>query len=348
MSPGSGVLSVLRFDPPEPPRIRPRLRPVFLPLAGCPGRCVYCHQPLQTGTPAGDLAARLEDLERDLEEAAFRNEPPCGLGFYGGTFTSLPGDWTWRFLDLAARFRARGRITGLRASTRPDAVFPGLLAELRARGLDLLELGIQSFDDAALEASGRGYSGNTARAACVAVRHAGLGLGVQLLPGLPGDRPGVFRRDVDETVGLRPDCARLYPCLVLAGTPLEGLWRRGEYAPWTPGRARAELSLALSRLWRARIAVIRLGLAPEPGLARAVLAGPAHPALGQQARSLALLDHVRRHLARLGRAPRRLIVPARFQGEFWGHARSLERAWARLGLTPERVVFTPVECFELS
>lgn len=336
------------FPPPEPRRPRPRLRPVFLPLAGCPGRCLYCHQPLQTGTPAGDLAARFAQLERDLERSAARGEPPCGIGFYGGTFTSLPGDWTWRFLDLAVRFRARGRVAAIRASTRPDAVSPDLLAELRARGLDLLELGVQSFDDAALEASGRGYSGDTARQACLAVRAAGLGLGVQLLPGLPGDRPGVFRRDVDRTARLRPDCARLYPCLVLAGTPLEALWRRGEYAPWSAGRARAELSLALPRLWRAGVAVIRLGLAPEPGLDAAVLAGPTHPALGQQARSLALLDHVRRAVARLGRRPRGLTAPVRFQGEFWGQAGSLRGAYARLGLPPRSVVFAEVERFELA
>lgn len=72
--------------------------------------------------------------------------------------------------------------------------------------------------------------------------------------------------------------------------------------------------------------MIRLGLAPEPGPSGHVLAGPAHPALGQQARSLALLDFLRRQIARLGRRPQGLEVPVGSQGEFWGHGGCLERA----------------------
>lgn len=243
----------LQFAHPEPPRDRRRIRPVFLPFAGCPHRCLFCDQKAQTGTAPASLAAILATLEQGLIRARDQGEEPCELGLYGGTFTALPGD-----------------------------------------------------------------------------------------------RPGVFRSDVDMTARLAPDCARLYPCLVLEGTDLAALWRAGGYAPWSAARARTELSLALTRLWRARVPVIRLGLAPEPGLSGRVLAGPKHPVLGQQARSLALLDFLRRQVARLGRRPQGLEVPVGSQGEFWGHGGSLERAYARLGLPRERVAASADGLFRLS
>lgn len=338
----------LEFAHPEPPRDRRRIRPVFLPFAGCPHRCLFCDQKAQTGAAPTSLAAILETLEQALARARERGEEPCELGLYGGTFTALPGDWPERFLRAIQPFRTAGLVTRVRCSTRPDALEPRRLAGLKDLGLDLVELGVQSFDDQALAASGRGYDGETARAACWTVRRAGLGLGVQLLPGLPGDRPGVFRRDVETAARLAPDCARLYPCLVLEGTDLAALWRAGDYAPWSQARARTELSLALTRLWRAGVPVIRLGLAPEPGLAARVLAGPAHPALGQQARSLALLDFLRQQIVRLGRKLHGLEVPAGSQGEFWGHGGCLERAYARLGLPRERITASADGLFRLS
>lgn len=345
MSAGAGEFRT--FSHPAPARERRRIRPVFLPFAGCPHRCLFCDQKTQTGTPPAPLEAIRETLEQDLRQAREQGDAPFELGLFGGTFTALPGDWPERFLQTIQPFRAAGLVLGVRCSTRPDAVDPARLRVLKSLGLDLVELGVQSFDDAALAASGRGYDGSVARAACRNVREAGLGLGIQLLPGLPGDRPGVFRSDVETAARLTPDCARLYPCLVLEGTELAALWRAGAYTPWSLARARAELSLALSRFWRAAVPVIRLGLAPEPGLSARVLAGPAHPALGQEARSLALLDHVRRQIACLGRAPGRLEVPVAGQGEFWGQNSRLERAYARLGLPRERVGASPDGLFRL-
>ncbi|MBN2141637.1 MAG: radical SAM protein [Desulfovibrionaceae bacterium] len=341
----------LRFFLPGPdrtgPRIRPRIRPVFLAYLGCPGRCLFCAQHLQTGRGVVGPEQAYESLEQDLARAAEAGDRPFELAFYGGTFSLLPGDWTARFLGLAAAYKRRGQVSRVRCSTRPDAVDPGLLAELGDLGLDLVELGVQSFDDQALAASGRGYSGRTALEACRMVREAGLGLGVQLMPGLPGDRPGVFAADAALAAGLRPECARLYPCLVIRGTALAGLWERGRYRPWDPERTVLELSRALPVLWSAGVAVIRMGLAPEAGLVENLLAGPWHPALGQSVRARVLLDAVRARVLELGRAPRRLRAPARHRGEILGHGRELAGDYAGLGLWPGGLLFWDQDFFEL-
>jgi histone acetyltransferase (RNA polymerase elongator complex component) len=331
----------VRFAHPEPPRPSPvgaraKIFPVFLPLAGCPGRCLYCDQPAQTGQAPEPLGAVLTRARAELF-ALPEASGPVELAFYGGTFTALPAPWPARFLDLAAEMKASGRVSRVRCSTRPDAVTLELLADLRSRGLDLVELGVQSFSDAALSASGRGYSGATALAACRMVAEAGLSLGIQLLPGLPGmsgpEGPEGFVRDVECAASLQPELVRLYPCLVLEGTELAQLWRAGEFAPWPLDVAVEALAEALRVLWAARIPAARIGLAEQEGLR--ILAGPRHPALGQMARARALLLHVREQLATAQEPATTLFVPRRWQGEVLGQGNELGAEYAALGLRAE-------------
>lgn len=337
----------ISFTHSEPLPLPTRIWPVFLPFAGCPYRCVFCAQDKQTGRDQAELETILHTLETDLEQALANGRGSYELAFYGGTFTALPSPWPEIFLSLAMRFRERGLITHVRCSTRPDCVDDFGLSMLRAQGLDMVELGIQSFDDTALRQSGRGYDGETARRACEMVKAAGLGLGVQLLPGLPGDRPGVFAEDVRIAASMKPEIARLYPCLVINGTPLATMWERGEYIPWTLDRATDELAAALLVLWENTVRVIRLGLAPEGTLEGNILAGPWHAALGQSVRALALFEIIRLHIMNLGRPPVSLEVPHRYSGEFYGHGRELAPAYFEMGISEQTVVFKDREDFLL-
>ncbi|MEF2146582.1 MAG: radical SAM protein [Desulfovibrionaceae bacterium] len=331
-------MRLIRFAHPDPLTDRkqygPQMRPVFLPFAGCPHRCAFCGQHLQTGQTAQPLETHYESLRAHLEQVALNaSTRTLELAFYGGTFTALPEPWPERFLKLAALHRASGLVVRVRCSTRPDHTDPAMLARLKGLGLDMVELGIQSFDSAALRASGRGYDSETALQGCENVRVAGLDLGVQLMPGLPGDQPGTFQRDVARTLALQPEAVRLYPCLVIDGTLLARQWREKTYRPWSLARTRQELAAALGALWSRNIPVIRIGLHPEPDLLPAILDGPWHPALGQMVRSLALFDHVRARAANLGPGPNILFAPRRFSGEVMGHGAELRQAWRKAGIT---------------
>lgn len=366
-------------------RRRPRILPVFLPFAGCPTRCVFCAQDVQTGQRGGThgvahalalAEARLAQearLQRDATTGGYpephapsapdtgpavsardHTPPPLEIAFYGGTFTLLPEAERAACLDLAHRWRQRGVVCRVRCSTRPDAVTERGLDALRTAGMDCVELGVQSFDDAALAAASRGYAGAVARAACAMVAGAGLELGVQLMPGMPGVTPEVFRADV--RTALLPDVdeapplaafLRFYPCLVLRGTPLAERWRSGSYIPWTLDTTVDALADGLLAAWARGVAVVRMGLSPEDGLDDAVLAGPVHPALGQLAKAEALRRHVAAHLALLPGPPVRLGVPRRLRGLLWGHANGLVDAYAAMGITRAMVYWRDDDTFSL-
>lgn len=317
------------------PRRSPRkIRSVFLPYMGCPGRCVFCAQDLQTGhkPPAGEADARniLRQCQQELEKLAAIGRPAPELAFYGGTFTALPDNIWHLCLLFAQKMYARQLISGFRCSTRPDCLPENRVKDLLHSGCQLVELGIQSFQERPLELSGRGYGPEQALQACRQLRTAGLGPGIQLMPGMPGSSQADFMADVRIAATLHAACLRFYPCLVLAGSRLHTLWRQGLFSPWSLDAAIDALAKAWLLALNAGIPVIRMGLAPEAGLDAAVAAGPAHPALGSRVMGRALLFAVRNTLT--VHAAFEIFAPRSCQGFFWGWRGELAGAWCQLGL----------------
>ena len=307
--------------------------PVFFPFMGCPHRCLFCAQTAQTGQSAlsPDAAgARLAAVAPDLA----RRHSPYEVAFYGGTFTLWPQTLQGACLHVA---RSNPHCVAARCSTRPDAVEPGDLRRLRRCGLSLIELGVQSFDDAALHAVQRGYTGASALAACGRVREAGCALGVQLMPGMPGVTPEIFLRDVAQALAAGASCLRFYPCLVLAQTPLAELWQQGRYTPWDLETTIRTLGQALALTWAAEVPVIRMGLATSPGLDDAILAGPRHPSLGSLVQAEALAHTVEELTA--ARRPRTLHLPRQCQGFVGGADSPVRQRLARAGLFSSDVLW---------
>lgn len=268
--------------------------------------------------------------------------------FYGGTFTCLSASDLALCFEFIKTWQGNGVFGPARCSTRPDFADEERLAPLRPNGFHLVELGVQSFSDKALSQSGRGYTGETAEKACKDVRRSGLKLGIQLMPGMPGCDRETAEDDVSRAILLQPDCVRLYPCLVLQGTPLAAMWQTGRFEPWPLGETIDFLALALKRFRENGIPVIRMGLAPQAGMNEAILAGPAHPALGGRASARALGLYLADIIAKAG--PRfaispddaeaeRLILhaPRKHQGEFFGNRRELVPFYEALGLPAKNI-----------
>lgn len=327
------------------PASGPAIVPVFLPHFGCPRRCLFCAQEAQTGVAA---AVGLRDLlaaaRAQLEERRAHGLPPAELAFYGGTFTALPVGALAACLDFAENARRDGLISAFRCSTRPDAVDGPVLERLAAAGCATVELGVQSFADAALHRTARGYTGAEAKSACARVAASGTRLCVQFLPGMPGNGPEDFLADVRVALALGARALRFYPCLVLEGTGLAALWRAGAYAPWDMETTLETLAQGWLVAHKAGAAVLRMGVAPGEDLARALLAGPWHPALGSRVLGRALLRAVQELAAGQGplqeHSRKSLEAPTFTQGHFWGHAGELREHWAALGLGSGNVRFS--------
>ncbi len=323
------------------------IRPVFIPGIGCPSQCIYCNQRLQTGSTTRSLSAIYSRLAEDLALAKGKNQEPFELAFYGGTFTQIPPYWRMKFLELSFYYQQEGLISSVRCSTRPDSCCGSDLEKLAKLGIQTVEIGVQTFCSRVLTACKRGYEPDIIYQAQKAVKNAGLKLGIQLLPGLPGHSPHTWLRDVRQTCTLWPDFVRIYPCLVLKGTQLHSLYTQGLFVPWTLDQTVRALARGVLRFWNFGIPVIRIGLHPEPSLLTALIAGPWHSALGSLVRSRVVLSVLKMLALHLPSGPKSLQCPASFQGDLWGYRGHNRTPLQNLGLTAERVVYGNFNRLEL-
>jgi histone acetyltransferase (RNA polymerase elongator complex component) len=200
--------------------------------------------------------------------------------------------------------RDAGEVSAIRLSTRPDALNPSAIELLREFRVSLVELGVQSMDDAVLAAAGRGHtSADTVRAFSL-LHDAGIAVGAQLMPGLPGDSPAGAIRSLHQVLALKPACLRVYPTVVVEGTELAARFRRGEYVPLPLKDAVALSARLLHAALRAGIPVIRMGLQATVSLTGpdGVVAGPSHPAFRHLVESELAYDLLR-HLTRGAAGP---------------------------------------------
>jgi histone acetyltransferase (RNA polymerase elongator complex component) len=259
--------------------------PVFISFAGCPHRCVFCNQQVINGQQDNSLASakrQIAEAEQWVKPSS-RNE----LAFFGGSFTALPLERQKELLTLADNKRKEGLFGELRLSTRPDAITPEILEQMKAFHVKTVELGVQSLDDEVLKRAERGHTARDVKDAAALLRQYGFSVGLQLMVGLPGQDWESLRRTCHEVCELAPDCARIYPLLVIAGTKLASWYQKGEYTPLSLKEAVVQTAYLHERLEAHNIQVIRMGLQPDKELCAPghILDGPFHPAFGELVRS---------------------------------------------------------------
>lgn len=199
------------------------------------------------------------------------------LAFYGGSFTGIENDTLEKYLQTGRKLVEDGVIHAIKASTRPDMIDQGMLFRLKDAYFEELELGAQSMDDTVLKASCRGhYAEDTVKASSM-VRASGIKLGIQIMPGLPGEDSQSFISTIDRVCSLKPDAARIYPAVVVKGTALEILYNRKNYRVLTLDEAVLRALYAYIKIKKTGADILRMGV-PLQGLN--ISAGPAHPSFG--------------------------------------------------------------------
>lgn len=256
---------------------------VYIPHYGCPHNCVFCDQTKITGVrsipSAGDIRAQLINDYKTVPM-----DYTVEVAFFGGSFTALDMVVQEEALKTARSFLdSIPNKSALKASTRPDAIDEERLTLLKKYGVDTIELGVQSMDDEVLTASGRGHDSASVYKASELIKKYGFTLGHQIMIGLPKDSHDKLKSTVSKIISINPDIARIYPVLVIKGTPLETMYLKGKYKPLDVNEA-VRLSLDVYKAMNLNgISVIRIGLQNTPliNTDADVTTGPYHPAFGE-------------------------------------------------------------------
>jgi elongator complex protein 3 len=235
----------------------------------CPqGRCIYCPGGVELNTPLSYTGSEpctryaqkfdydpFKQIQSKLNQLYSRghNVDKIELVIVGGTFPFFPEDYQRNFakscydalnnifshtLDesMMSNEKAASRCVGFTVETKPDYCkyqHVDLMLEL---GVTRVEIGVQSLQEQTYRLINRGHNLADVVEAFHVARDSGYKIVAHMMPGLPRSS---LSKDVNdfyklfEDASFKPDMLKIYPTLVLRGTGLYDLYRRGKYSPYS-------------------------------------------------------------------------------------------------------------------
>lgn len=229
--------------------------------------CIYCPGGPTTGTPqsyTGREPAAMRAIQHDYDpygQVKSRIEQLRAIGhevdkveliIFGGTLTAYPQDYLEWFvvqclnamsganagtIEEAQRAAETASIhnSDIAFETRPDYCMEPQVDLMLRLGATRVELGVQTTHNYIYKLVERGHTVEDVAKATRIARDAGFVVVYHMMPNLPGSS---YERDLDafktifEDERFKPDALKIYPTLVMPGTKLHELWRRGEYEPY--------------------------------------------------------------------------------------------------------------------
>jgi len=228
---------------------------VYIHVPFCRRKCRYCafHSEVMPTSGSGWKLRRYTDT-LFLEIAAWGDrlgrQQVTSVFFGGGTPSILPARTIGHILDRIHRtFDLSDPKAEVTLEANPESLRSRLQAKeyLRA-GVNRVSLGVQSLDDAMLEALGRLHSVREAVEAFSAVRGAGCAnISLDLIWGLPGQSVKAWLTQLTEILRLQPDHLSCYNLTLEEGTLMSSDCEHGVIA-LPPERDQAAMFMQGSEL----------------------------------------------------------------------------------------------------
>lgn len=267
---------------------------LFVPHKGCPHQCVFCNQKSISGESRSISADDVHKAVKDAEKN--HSVENAEIAFFGGSFTAIPRDYMLELLTAAREHIDGVKFSGIRISTRPDAIDDEICQILKENKVRAVELGAQSMDDNVLLLNRRGHTAADIENAVMLLKKYGFKTGLQMMTGLYGSDADESIRTAEKIISLSPDTVRIYPTVVIEHTSLEKLYRSGEYKAQTVDEAADICAKLILMFEKANIKIIRVGLHSGGGVDDGYVAGAFHPAFKEICESRIYLDEIKKQL----------------------------------------------------
>lgn len=267
-----------KFEVKEINKLKSMNIPIFIPHNGCPNACVFCNQRQISGTSKAPTEEEVREILNEwVQEIEGKEE--VEIAFFGGSFTGLPFEEQKQYLDIATEYVNTYHLKGIRMSTRPDYINPEVMEFLSVYPISAIELGVQSMSQNVLDATKRNHTVEDVYKGVQLIQQSGINLGLQMMIGLPEDTEEEAIRTAEKLILFKPSTIRIYPTIVIAGTELQDMYKRGEYKALSLQEAVVITGKILSLFEKAKITILRVGLQANEALdGNGYIAGPYHPA----------------------------------------------------------------------
>jgi putative oxygen-independent coproporphyrinogen III oxidase len=189
------------------------VRHLYVHLPFCGFRCGYCDFVTVVGR-RGEHDRYVDALLAELELERGSLAPRLETVFFGGgtpTFTEPAA--------LRSVLRGMPPADEVTVEANPETVTPGLARLLRDEGVTRISLGAQSFQPKLLSVLERRAGPDDVRKAFYHLRDAEFdNISLDLIYGIPGQRPADLDADIDEALTLRPEHLSCYELEAKPGT----------------------------------------------------------------------------------------------------------------------------------
>jgi oxygen-independent coproporphyrinogen III oxidase len=208
------------------------VRSLYLHIPFCEKKCLYCD--FYSIENRSQTDRFLDALVLELERAG-RQHLRSGVDtvfFGGGTPSLLTPEELGRLLDTVRGSFRLAEDAEITVETNPGTVTLDTLRAYRARGVNRLSIGIQSFHPEELRFLDRIHDPEQAEACVRAAREAGFqNLSVDLIYALPGQGLSGWGETLRRAVALGPCHISAYSLIVEPNTPLFRLVKEGKVVP---------------------------------------------------------------------------------------------------------------------
>jgi elongator complex protein 3 len=245
------------------------------------GTCIYCpggeHVP-QSYTDKSPAIMRALALSFDPYEQVLNrlrvlnkmNHPTDKIEIIvlGGTFLQYPVKYQYNFikrvfdglngkdsknLEEAKKIneKAEHRCIAMCIENRPDNCNEEEIKRMLEFGCTRVEIGVQMPDDELYEKTNRGHTVQDVIEATKNLKNAGFKLGYHIMPGLPGSN---LKKDMEmfKTIFMdskfRPDQLKIYPCQVVADSPLAKTHKILKFKPYNEKQTKEILEKMLREI----------------------------------------------------------------------------------------------------
>jgi elongator complex protein 3 len=233
---------------------------------GCPhGRCIYCPGGIEYNTPPSYIGSEpvtktaqsfdydaYKQIQHKISQLHSRghNVGKVEVVIVGGTFPFMSVEYQKEFakscfdalngsrpsLDLqeaiTSNETAPVRCVGITVETKPDYCKRQHIDLMLELGVTRVEIGVQTLREEIYQVINRGHSLEDVRQAFLISKDSGYKIVAHMMPGLPDSS---VEKDIEdfsrlfEDPSFKPDMVKIYPTLVIQGTPLHKLYQNGKY-----------------------------------------------------------------------------------------------------------------------
>lgn len=178
------------------------------------------------------MASFILTLEREMSLVAAPPSSADTLYFGGGTPSLLDPGQMETIIKKAGQYFSLTPSAEITVEVNPGTVSPDKLLAYAASGCNRINIGIQSFNDRQLALLGRIHDTRRALQTFHDARSAGFAnIGIDLIYGLPGQLPGMWRKELQTALELHPEHISCYMLSYENGTPLHADLQAGVITP---------------------------------------------------------------------------------------------------------------------